>query len=451
MVLRRIESFHHGFFNMHLVAAGLSFHSAPLGLRERASVSAAEAPDLLRHLVGHAGIAGAAVLSTCNRTEFYVACSTDELAGQVATKLGRYLDPGNGALAEHLVTYRETAAISHLCHVATGLDSMVVGEAEVLGQVRAAHRLAANAGILGADLDIVFRGAIETGKRVRTKTAIGHGTGSLTGVALDIARASVGDLRGVGVLLIGAGKMNRLAARRLIQMGARVHVTSRSESARHLAADIGGIAIERAAILDAVAGIDLVIASTSSTAPVLTARDMGLWQARRQSRPLCVIDLAVPRDVEPAAAGVPGVTLIDIDELGGRVEDGMDARRQAIPEAQAIVEAEVSRIAERLRHREGADPTIAALVERAEILRHQEMGRSLGRMPDLDGMAVERIDQLTQSLVRKLLHAPIGHLRTHAGDPVAVQAIREIFELDGGAVVADSQVAPDGPVRDAAS
>ncbi len=415
---------------MRLVAAGLDFHSAPLAVRERVVISDDEAPDLLRYLVGNPGIAGAAVLSTCNRTEFYVTCESEHLAGQVVVKLGQYLDPGNTHLAECLVADRDEAAVAHICRVAAGLESMVLGEAQVLGQLRRAHRQAADAGTLDAKLDRVLRGAIEAGKRVRTETAVGRGTSSLSEVALAAAAAVVGDLSGVGVLLIGAGKMSRLAARRLVELGAQVKVASRSESAHRLAAEMGIVPLESSAISDAIAAVDVVISSTSCPGHVLGAREVAVWQAKRRGRSLCIVDLAVPRDVEPAAAAVSGVHLIDVDELGQRVAQCVDDRCRALPAATAIVSEATAAIAKRIGHHVGASPTIAALVEQADTLRCREMERTLSHL-DVNDEVVARIEQLTRSLVRKLLHAPIGHLRAHANDPAAAQMVRQVFALDG--------------------
>ncbi len=415
---------------MRLVAAGLSFHSAPLALRERAVISDVEAPNLLKYLVGHPGVSGAAVLSTCNRTDFYVSVETDALAGDVANKLGRYLDPGNDRLAEHLVAHHDAAAIEHMCRVAAGLDSMVLGEAQVLGQFRSAHRLAADAGTLSSELDVALRGAIETAKHVRTTTALGRGTASLSEVALDLAREVLGDLNGVCVLLIGAGKMSRLSARRLQSQGARILVTSRSASAQRLAAELGAAAVNRDEIINVIADVDLVITSTSAPGTVVSSRDVAVWQATRQGRPLCIVDLAVPRDVEAAAADVSGVRLVDIDELGGHVDAGIESRRRAVPEAHAIVAADVIAILERVRSRSTAAPTIAALVDHAETVRHADVERTLARLPGLDAAGVAQIHAMSRSIVRKLLHGPIDHVRTHADDAAAVKTVRAIFDLD---------------------
>ncbi|TMD02823.1 MAG: glutamyl-tRNA reductase, partial [Chloroflexi bacterium] len=297
-----------------IVVAGLSFHTAPLAVRERAAVAESEARNLLRYLVGHSGLLEAAVVSTCNRTEFYLVSPSAELTGEVVPRLVRYLDPaGAGGLADHLGARRGAEAVRHIFRVASGLDSMVLGEAQILGQVKAAHRLAREAGTLDARLDFVMRRAVSVAKRVRTETGIGRSTGSVTELALEHARDALGGLEGRGILLVGAGKMSAAAARQLAAHGARLTITSRTgESAEALAREVDGEAAHDGIVAAVGEDIDLVICSTSSSRPVLTAADVARVQRSRGGRPLCIVDIAVPRDVEPAAAEVPGVSLVDL-------------------------------------------------------------------------------------------------------------------------------------------
>ena len=417
---------------MHIVAAGLSFRSAPVSVRERAVVPAGEANRLLRYLVGHCGLRGAVVLSTCNRTEFYVSCPTTELADEVCPRLALYLDPtGDGEVGDHLFALRDAEAIRHMLRVAGGLESMVVGEAQVLGQFRDAHRVAREAGSLDARLDYVMRRALTAGKRVRTETGVGRGAGSIADAAVEIA-GEIGDgLDGRGVLVLGAGPMSALAARRLHRAGARVLLTSlRGESAVALAAGIGPGA-EAVADPKAVADqIDLVVTCTNSAVPVLTAGDVAVIQEARQHRPLGIVDIAVPRDVDPAASSIAGVTLVDVDAVGGRIAELHGRQLVALAEATAIIEAEVAHAVAVVDERDTSAPTIGALVRQAEALRRRELERTLARMPGVDAATAARIDQLTSSIVSKLLHGPISHLRESADDPVVALALRDAFDLD---------------------
>jgi glutamyl-tRNA reductase len=415
---------------MRLVAAGLSFRTAPLAVREAAAIPEARAATTLRYLVGHAGLFGASVLSTCNRTDFYVVCP-DELSSEVAPRLARYLDPGGARdIERHLVASMDREAALHMFRVASGLESMVVGEAQVLGQFKAAHRVAAAAGTVDARLDYVMRRAVSTAKRVHTDTALGRGSASLSEVAVDCARLSVQNLAGKGVLLVGAGKMSRLAAARLRDEGARIMTTSWGDSSRRLARTMGAEPIALDAIEDIAEHIDVIIASTNSAKIVLDAAAIDALQQRRERRPLCIVDMAVPRDVDAAAATVPGVTLIDIDELGRRIEERLDERRNFIPAAERIIDAELERTVTAIGERDIASPAIKALVEWAEALRTREIARTFGAGDDLDAETRERVDVLTTSIVRKLLHGPVTRLREGAGDPATTLAIREAFRLD---------------------
>jgi glutamyl-tRNA reductase len=430
---------------MHLVAAGLSFRSAPIAVRERAVVSESEASRLLRYLVGHCGLRGAVVLSTCNRTEFYVSCPTTELADQVRARLAMYLDPvGEGDIGDHLFELRDAEAIRHMLRVAAGLDSMVVGEAQVLGQFRDAHQLARNAGTLDARLDYVMRRAVSAGKRVRTETAMGRHAGTIADAAVQIAREACGDLNGRGVLVLGAGTMSALAARRMHESGARLMIASRGgESAVALAAALPG---GSAAITDPVAiaaDVDVIISCTNSPDTVLGAAEVAAMQVRRGHRPLTVVDIAVPRDVEAAAGEIEGVTLVDVDALGGRVAGAGELG--ALAEATALIEAEVAHAITVVGERDTAGPTIGALVRHGEAVRRAEVERTLARLRGIDSVTAERIQQLTKSIVSKLLHAPISHLREFADDPGVALTLRDAFDLDAsdgvGGETSDSSAA----------
>jgi glutamyl-tRNA reductase len=416
---------------MELVAAGLTFRTAPLSVRERAVVPDGEARHVLRYLVGHSGLAGAAVLSTCNRTEFYLVSPDTELVAEAVPRLARYLDPsGSGAVAEHLWSLRGADAVRHMFRVAGGLDSMVLGEAQILGQFKAAHRTARAAATLDAHLDFVMRRAVSVGKRVRTDTAIGRRAGSLSEAAVEYARAATGSLEGRGVLLVGAGKMSAQAARRLAGYGARLYITSRGgERAAELAARLGGVPVANGSIEEAAAEYDVILCSTSSPTPVLSADDVARIQQRRAHRALCIVDIAVPRDVAPGAAATPGVSLVDLDTLGEQVSANLEGRRRELPAAERIVEEELERTVTVISRRDAAGPTIAALTQRAEELRRREVERALPRLGEDEALR-RQVEVMTRSLVRKLLHAPISHLKDNADDPAVALQLREAFELD---------------------
>jgi glutamyl-tRNA reductase len=417
---------------MPLIAAGISFRTAPVEVRERAALSDPEARRLLRFLLGHAGLSGAAALSTCNRTEFYVSVHEGSDPEEVVPRLRRYLDPvTDPPVPGHVNVFRRDEAVGHLFRVAAGLDSMVVGETQVLGQVKAAHRLALETGSLDAQLDFVFRRAIGAAKLVRTRTGIGRSAGSISEAGMAIAAQVLGGLEGRTALLIGAGKMSALAARRLQRQGARLRVSSRGgESALALATELGATVVGSDELKEAMVGCDLVVTATTSALVVVDRALCAAVQEERGGRPLCLIDMAVPRDVAPDVAGLPGVTLIDIDELGRRVGDGVHDHRVSIAAAEALVTEEVERTLEVLSQRDASDPTIRALLARAETIRCREVDRTLARLPAGDAELAERIDKLSRSLVRKLLHSPIAHLRAAGEDPGVVLTLREAFGLD---------------------
>ncbi len=314
--------------------------------------------------------------------------------------------------------------------VASGLDSMMLGEAQILGQFKAAHRTARVAGTVDAQLDFVMRRAVSVGKRVRTETGIGRRAGSLSEAAVEYARTVCGSLDGRGVLLLGAGKMSAQAAKRLAQYGARLYITSRGgETAADLAAQLGGVSVTLDNIDAAAAEYDVILCSTSSPLPVLTRADVSRLQELRDGRPLCIVDIAVPRDVDPAAVEVPGVTLVDLDGLGDRVDSNLERRQRELPAAERIVDDELQRTVTVIGQRDAAGPTIAALTRRAEELRVREVDRALQRVSVDDALRAQ-VDVLTRSLVRKLLHGPIAHLKESADDPAIALTLREAFDLD---------------------
>lgn len=417
---------------MELIACGLSFHSAPLAVREQASVADADARTALRFLVGHSGLREAAVLSTCNRTEFYLTAPSEGLAPDVAERLARYLDPsGRYGVAAHIVTRTGADAVRHMFRVAGGLDSMVVGEAQILGQFKHAHRVARDAGTLEHTLDFVMKRAVSVGKRVRTETGIGQGTASIAELSVAWARESLGGVAGSGVLMIGAGEVATAIARRLGALDARLHITSRGGvTAQRLATELGGVAVAADRVDEVAAGVDLIISSTSSTTPVLHRADVERYQALRRDRPLAILDIAVPRDVDAEVGAIPGVLLTDLDALGERMERALSDRRGQLPAAEVIIDSEVRPTVDLLAERDATSPTIRALVERAEAIRAAEVDRGFSRLEAIDDQVRAQVEAVTRSVVRKLLHAPIAHLKDQADDPATALLLREAFDLD---------------------
>jgi glutamyl-tRNA reductase len=384
------------------LAVGVSHRHAPLELRERLYLSDGHARELAEEL-------GAVVLSTCNRTEIYMAGGDPAHArAQLERHSGLELE---GVLA----SWEGGEAVGHLFRVAAGLDSLVPGEAEILGQVRLAYEAALNAGATGPVLNRLFEDALHTGKRVRTEAKLAEMPESVAASAVDLAEKSLGGLEGKRALLFGAGRMSELTARDLHVHQAEVVVASRTlENAQELAERVGG----RAAPFDAVAveltDADLVVSATRCPYPILHAEAV---QAR--TKPLVLIDIAVPRDLDPEIGKLDGCTLYDIDELGG----GLVGREEDVREAERIVAEEAARFAEWRRSR-GAAPAIAALRRRAEAIRSEELARAGSRLSELSPRERETVETLTSQIVNKLLHAPTVRAKETGSEP-----LRDLFAL----------------------
>jgi len=385
-----------------VLAVGVSHRHAPLELRERLYLADGHAVELAKEL-------GGVVLSTCNRTEVYVV-GGDPVRAREELQRRSGLD-----LAGVLAVWEGGEAVEHLFRVAAGLDSLVPGEAQILGQVRVAYEAALGAGATGPVLNRLFEDALHTGKRVRTEARLAEMPESVAASAVELAAKTLGGLDGKRALLFGAGKMSELAARDLRARTVDVVVSSRTlESAQELAERVGG----RAAPFDAVAveltGADLVISATRCPYPILHAEAV-----QPRTRPLVLVDIAVPRDLDPEIAKVEGCTLFDIDALGG----GLVGREEDVREAERIVAEEAARFAEWRRSR-GAAPAIAALRRHAEEIRAEELARAEPRLADLSERERKAVETLTAQIVNKLLHVPTVRAKESGSEP-----LRELFAL----------------------
>jgi glutamyl-tRNA reductase len=372
----------------------------------------------------------AVVLSTCNRTEVYASVERFHPGvGDLRDGLSElaYVPPED--LADHVYTYHDTAAVAHLFTVAAGLDSALLGESEILGQVRRAWEVAAAEGASGSTLNQLFRHAVEVGKRVRHETGIGRRLTSLSSAAVALAGERLGGLDGRRVLVVGAGAMGERIATVAAGRGARVVVANRTvERARVVAEEVGGTAVGLLSLPSSLAEVDAVLTSTGSSSPLIERADLEVAVAGRPT-PLLVVDVAVPRDVDPAVSTLPGVILLDMDDLRASVDAGLAARRREVGRARDLIDEEVARYRDAATARSAA-PLVVALRRRAEELRAAEIAR-LGR--DLAPVERERLDALSRSLVAKLLHEPTVRLKevggTARGERLA-EATRELFDLD---------------------
>ncbi len=406
---------------MKLTLVGTSHKLAPVEVRERVALDGAGAASLARTLAGSER--EAVVLSTCNRTELYVV-GADET--EVTAELERL---AGGPLGPYLYRLGDEAAALHLFRVAAGLDSMVPGEGEILGQVRAAYE----AGVCGPALDRLFRGALHAGRKARVETAIGESPSSVSAAAAALAQQVFGDLAGRRVLIVGAGKVGELAARNLLSRGADVaFVANRSaDRAAELARRLGSEPLPLEDVAAELVRADVVVSSTSAPGFVITREQVEQGIRTRRGAPLFVIDLAVPRDVEPSVGGLEGCFLYDIDDLQAVVDESLAGRRREADRAETIVAAEAARFRDWQASLDVV-PAIASLREHAEAIRTSELAKAEGRLGGLSESERRTVESLTSQIVNKLLHGPIVRAKEAAAleDVGYADALRHLFGLD---------------------
>lgn len=421
---------------MSVLVVGLNHRTSPVSLLERLSIAEEDLPKALHQLSVYEHVLEGAVLSTCNRTEIYAVTSKYH-AGSLDLRnfLSDFCHVAPEDFSDHLYTYYDDAAIRHLFRVAAGVDSMIVGESEILGQVRRAYQLASAEATVQRALGNAFRRALRVGKRARTETTIGREPVSISSAAVELARRSFADLTGKKVAIVGAGKMGGLAARALASAGAtEIVVINRSPArADELAALFDARTRPWDDLISVLAESDIAICSTAAPTPIIDGLLIDSVTTRRGAgRPLFIIDIAVPRDVAPEVAGVDGVILKDIDDLRDVIGTSFGSRVAEIDLVEKIIDDEVLRWQESERSRELA-PTVAELVARADEIRRAEFERwrAKSRVDDEQARAV---DALSRRLVAKLLHGPVAkakELPSSKQGYLYLSALRELFELGG--------------------
>ena len=419
---------------MKLLVTGVSHKTAPVELRERLAFAEGSVPSALADLGAQSGIAETVILSTCNRVEVIV---TADDACDAHGEIDRFLAAARGlspeTLAPHLYRREGRDAIHHIFRVASSLDSMVVGEPQILGQLKRAHAMAKDAGALSGWLDGVLARSFSVAKRVRSETGIGQMAVSVSYAAVELARKIFGSLNHRTVMIAGAGKMSELAARHLRRSGAsHIFVTNRTfERAIEMAKLFHGTPIEWPRFPAMLPETDILIASTAATEHVLGKEEMQRVISARRNRPVFLIDIAVPRNIDPAVNDLDNVFLYDIDDLQEVVNTNLSERMKEAERAERIVAEEVERMMARLRVQEVA-PTIAGLQEQLEQIRTAEVERMRRKYGPLSAEQEEAWESLTRGIINKIAHLPISELRRQAVNPEGpqvVEAIRRVFHL----------------------
>jgi glutamyl-tRNA reductase len=416
-----------------IVVVGLNHETAPVAVREALAFPKERLGDALVRVREEAGLGEAMILSTCNRVEVYARSSaTASPSEAIASFLAAFHGKTPGEVEPHLYKLEGEAAVRHAFRVAASLDSMVLGEPQILGQVKEAYEAAEKAGSLGAVLNALRNRSISAARRARTETAIGRNAVSVSHVAVELARKIFGELRDRAVLLVGAGKMSHVAARQLVQSGARATVLGGRtfEKAEQLAAALGGRAAPFDDLRKELARADIVVSGTGAPGVVIHREDVEAAQASRRGRPLFVIDIAVPRDVAADVARVSNVFLYDLDDLHTVAEANLRERKKEAAAAEAILEHEIREFLEWRRSLEVV-PLLVELRRRADEIRRTEIEKARRRLGPLTPEQESALEAATAAIVNKLLHGPTVHLKQMAGNGQAehVGFIRKLFGL----------------------
>jgi glutamyl-tRNA reductase len=416
-----------------LLALGTSYKTAPVAIRERLALPEARSAEFLRELRGGIDVHEAVAVSTCNRTELYLVVGDPVEAESTAlTMLARQAGIRPTELTSAIYAHRNCDAARHLYRVTSGLESMVVGEAEIQGQVKRSYEAALAKETVGPLTNHLFKAALATGKRVRTETAIGERQLSLPAVAVALAREQLGPLTGRQVVIVGTGETSELTARALADSGTRILFVAsrRRDRAIALATRYGGESASFDELPEALVRADIVVAATSSPHLLLEARELSEVMAQRRGRPALLIDLAVPRDIDAGCGELDGVSLYDIDDLQAVIARNRKVRQAEARKAEGIVEEEIGHFATWLGSLE-IRPTLAALRSHANEIAEQVRHENEGKWESASPRDLERIDAMTRAIVNRLLHAPTARLKELQDDRVHARTalVRDLFGL----------------------
>lgn len=418
---------------MNFQLIGVNHNSAPLDVRERLAVPETQLPEAIGALVKQPGVEEGMVLSTCNRVE--VLTSTSQSA-DLRGFLRSYFGVSPEAIHSHLYEFQEREAVRHVFRVAASLDSMVVGEPQILGQVKEAYAVARGLGAVHSALEALLSRAFAVAKRVRTETAIGSSSVSVASVAVQLAEKIFGSLEGKTVYLVGAGKMAELAARHLIGHGAgKIIISNRThERAVQLAEAFGGEAVPFERLHETAGHADIILTSTGANEPIFRKEHGEKLLKGRRNRPVFFIDIAVPRNVAPEVNKLDGLFVYDVDDLQSIAGSNSTERKKEAQRAEQIVESEVTRFAARMKSL-AVVPTILSLQEYCETIRQAEIDRVRGKLGNVTPEQEAAIEAATRGIINKLLHTPITTLKSSAANPEAAtieEMVRRLFNLNNG-------------------
>jgi glutamyl-tRNA reductase len=411
---------------------GVNHKTAPVEVRERLAIPESRLPEALKCLTKHPGVQEGMILSTCNRVELVTQSKNG--GADLRQFLGEFFQVDRAQMDPHLYEYREQDAVRHLFRVTSSLDSMVVGEAQILGQVKEAYATARAVGACHSQLDQLLTRAFAVAKRVRTETAVGSSAVSVASVAVELAKKIFGSLSGKTVYLVGAGKMTELAARHLLAHGAgSIFVANRTyDRAIRLAQKFDGQAIEFSRLYETCDRADIVITSTGAPHAIFRKEHGEQFLSRRKNRPMFFIDIAVPRDVDAEMNKLDGIFVYDIDDLQQAIASHVADRKKEALKADEIIDIEVQRFHARLQTLDVV-PTIVSLQEHLELIRQAEIDRVRGRLGPLSPDQQLAVEALTRGIVNKIMHTPISTLKTAARDSEAttvVELVRRLFNLE---------------------
>jgi glutamyl-tRNA reductase len=435
---------------MSLALIGVNHKTAPIEVRERIAISREDLPETTRSLAAVPGVAECMIVSTCNRVEILAALELPSI--DLTSFLHRHFGLDPALLAPHLYEFRDQEAVRHLFRVAASLDSMVVGEPQILGQVKEAFAVARASGTVGGQLEHLLQSTFAAAKKVRSETEIGSNSVSIASVAVELARKIFGSLEGRTVFLVGAGKMSELAARHLVQQGAgAILVTNRTlERARRMAESFQGRVIPFDELHETASQADIVISSTGAPHPIFRREHGQAFMSRRRNRPMFFIDIAVPRDVDPEMGKLEGIFVYDIDDLQQVAAAHLSERSREATDAEALIAAEVERFHQRLLTVNVA-PAIVALQHQAEEIRQAELKRVQARLGPMSAEQIAAVEALTRGLVNKFLHPPMQALKQAAreNDATRLEALCEPWSLPAGVDSPESENAEKSETSEA--